>query len=308
MEYAKINVLIVTYNQADVIGRNIESIIRQKDYGLNEIVIADDCSKDNNWAVIQEYVNKYPHYIRAYRNEPNLGIYGNSNKLIKERGNADLYCWLEGDDALVDGLFADVQKQIRESKINLDEATGLFHDYMVVGPNGDEKRVSNRNILLKKKPISLYIRGMVSWRASLFTEGVMAQFVEADITRGVGTAESMFDSQFFKYLRKVYYSPIPGSIYYSGVGVSTDIGSHSSYYTTEVIENAGLLTNFWHLDKRDTLWMQYCVYRAQYLMNSSFITLMKTIFYYVRGSRGYNFNLHFVLHLVKEHFVYNTTK
>ena len=49
MEYKKISVLIVTYKQADVIGRNIESIIQQKEYGLHEIIICDDCSPDNNW-------------------------------------------------------------------------------------------------------------------------------------------------------------------------------------------------------------------------------------------------------------------
>ena len=56
MEYKKISVLIVTYKQANVIGRNIESILQQKDYGLHEIVICDDCSPDNNWEVIQSYV------------------------------------------------------------------------------------------------------------------------------------------------------------------------------------------------------------------------------------------------------------
>ncbi len=44
MAYARINVLIVTYKQADTIGRNIESILCQKEYGLNEIVICDDLS------------------------------------------------------------------------------------------------------------------------------------------------------------------------------------------------------------------------------------------------------------------------
>ena len=93
MEYKKISVLIVTYKQANVIGRNIESILQQKDYGLHEIVICDDCSPDNNWEVIQSYVEKYPNIIRAYRNNPNLGIYGNSDKCALLHGDAELFCW-----------------------------------------------------------------------------------------------------------------------------------------------------------------------------------------------------------------------
>lgn len=105
MEYKKISVLIVTYKQANVIGRNIESILQQKDYGLHEIVICDDCSPDNNWEVIQSYVEKYPNIIRAYRNNPNLGIYGNSDKCALLHGDAELFCWLEGDDALEPDVF-----------------------------------------------------------------------------------------------------------------------------------------------------------------------------------------------------------
>ena len=69
MVQAKISVLIVTYKQADIIGRNLDSILEQKDDGLFEIVICDDCSPDNNWEIISEYVKKYPSIIRAYRNE-----------------------------------------------------------------------------------------------------------------------------------------------------------------------------------------------------------------------------------------------
>jgi glycosyltransferase involved in cell wall biosynthesis len=296
MEYAKINVLIVTYNQEKVIGRNIESIIRQKDFGLNEIVIADDCSTDNNWQVIQDYISKYPGYIRAFRNNPNLGIYGNSNKLVKNRGNADLFCWLEGDDALVDGLFKDVQEQIIREQIDLSTATGLFHDY-IIDAQGKEKLVSNKHILDSKKPFSLYFRGMVSWRATLFTEPVLKQFIEVETKGGVGLAESMFDSQFFMYLQSRYYSPIPGSIYYSGIGVSTQLGLESSYHTTDVIKNNNILANYWKLDGKDKKWSKYNYNKASYLIKPTAPSFFKVLYYYIMGSVGYNFSVKFLVRL-----------
>ena len=48
----KINVLIITYNQEDLIKRAIDSILCQKEYGLNKIVVSDDCSSDNTWNVL----------------------------------------------------------------------------------------------------------------------------------------------------------------------------------------------------------------------------------------------------------------
>lgn len=302
MEYAKINVLIVTYKQADVIGRNIESILQQKEYGLNKIIICDDCSPDNNWEVIQEYVRKYPQYIIAYRNEHNLGIYGNSNKLLSLKGDADLYCWLEGDDALKNGLFKNAQEQIPKENIDLKEKVGIFHDFVVIDVNGTSKKYSNRHIMDNKMPLSLYIRGMVSWRATLFSKSVLDSFIKVTTDCGVGLAESMFDSQFFKYLKNTYYSPIEGSIYYSGIGVSTQLGGNSSYNTTEVINNNNILIDFWGLNKKDCYWMMHLYYKAQCQLTFSNRCYLKVLYYYIIGSIGYNFHIKHLCRLAISYF------
>ena len=147
MDYKKISVLIVTYKQADVIGRNIESILQQKEYGLHEIVICDDCSPDNNWEVIQSYVEKYPNIIRAYRNNHNLGIYGNSDKCASLHGDADLFCWLEGDDALEPGVFKGVQDFIAKNDIDVTPNVGIFCDYSSIDVNNKKVLHPNNRIL-----------------------------------------------------------------------------------------------------------------------------------------------------------------
>ena len=58
MNVNKINVLVVTYNQENVIGRCLESILCQKVFGLNKIIICDDHSTDNNWLIINAYKEK----------------------------------------------------------------------------------------------------------------------------------------------------------------------------------------------------------------------------------------------------------
>jgi len=264
----KINVLIVTYKQAGVIGRNIESILQQKEYGLNKIVICDDHSPDNNWEVIQQYVKKYPDYIEAYHNESNLGIYGNSNKLITLRGKADFYCWLEGDDALCDGFFKKAQEFIVDNKIDSSNAVGIFSGYKKITPEG--KEIDNNNDYLsqhpKRNPFGAYSRGFMSWRSGLYSSSVLDRFHEVDTSMGLSLAEYTFDSQWFLHIDEAFYMPYISSIYYSGIGVSTFIygGEYdkSEAYTqyTYYLEN-NAITVF------DRFWGKCHIIRADYCSN-----------------------------------------
>ena len=284
MKYKKISVLIVTYKQADVIGRNIESILQQREYGLHEIIICDDCSPDNNWDIIQSYVSQYPDIIRAYRNDVNLGIYGNSDKCASLHGDADLFCWLEGDDALESGVFKGIQEFISTNNINLDDAVGIFCDYSSVNPNGVKIKFPNNRILSGKSPLSLYIRGLVSWRASFFTQRVINQFTPTILDNGLALAELLFDSQWFRYVNETYYCPIKGSIYYAQVGVSTQLGYQSSFKKQQALIKWTYFQNSGYaLDRMDKNWLKFKIYQAQCLISPKIGVLLKCFYFYFTG-------------------------
>ena len=50
----RINILLITYNQENLIRRTLDSILCQKEIGINNIVVNDDCSKDNTWEILKE--------------------------------------------------------------------------------------------------------------------------------------------------------------------------------------------------------------------------------------------------------------
>ena len=77
----KVSVMIVTYNQENLIGETIESVISQ-DYPNLEIVVADDASVDGTQSVIKAYQEKYPLQIKPVLNPVNLGITGNCNAAL----------------------------------------------------------------------------------------------------------------------------------------------------------------------------------------------------------------------------------
>lgn len=90
-----VSVIIPAYNSAEVVGEAIESILGQT-YSNFELIIIDDCSTDDTWAVVSEYKQRDGR-IRAYKNDINLGIGGNRARGI-ELAKGRYICWQDADD------------------------------------------------------------------------------------------------------------------------------------------------------------------------------------------------------------------
>ncbi|QBF27920.1 glycosyltransferase [Pseudomonas tructae] len=97
----KLSVMIVTYNQVDLIGETIESVVSQG-YPNLEVVVADDASTDGTQAVINEYQKKYPLQVKPVFNPINLGVTGNSNAAFNAC-TGELLAVLGGDDLFLPG-------------------------------------------------------------------------------------------------------------------------------------------------------------------------------------------------------------
>ena len=84
----KISVGVITYNQESTIRQTLDSILAQKgDFDL-ELVIGEDCSLDNTFAICQEYADKYPisnvkYQIVLLPNQKNLGIMANFARVMQ---------------------------------------------------------------------------------------------------------------------------------------------------------------------------------------------------------------------------------
>ena len=76
----KVSVLIPTYNYAHILDVTIQSVLDQTFQDF-ELIIVDNCSKDNTVEVVQKYLSD-PR-VSFYRNETNLGLTGNWNRCLK---------------------------------------------------------------------------------------------------------------------------------------------------------------------------------------------------------------------------------
>lgn len=66
-----VSVITPVYNVTKVIGRSLDSMLMQ-DYKDLEIVLVDDCSKDNSAVIIKRYQEKYPNIV-YHKQEKNGG-------------------------------------------------------------------------------------------------------------------------------------------------------------------------------------------------------------------------------------------
>lgn len=86
---------MAAYNAERYVGKAIESILNQTFVDF-EFIIIDDCSTDKTWEIVQKYAKREARIVAA-KNEKNLGIAGNRNKLISlARGR--YIAWQDVDD------------------------------------------------------------------------------------------------------------------------------------------------------------------------------------------------------------------
>jgi len=217
----RISVLIITYNQENLLPRAINSLLSQKDY-IYEICISDDCSSDRSWEIMQDYSNRYPGLFKLNRNNPNVGMFENMEKTWT-MSSGDITYQLSGDDECGEGWFKKVIEFIKENKIDYrNELFCIYGDYEGVDPYG--KRTLHRNNLAisNKNQFSLSLRGIVGNRSACYSTLITRKFFKVSQGRS-HIAESALDRQLQLFTEKSYYIPMIGNIYYSGIGESTVI-------------------------------------------------------------------------------------
>lgn len=118
-----VSVCIITYNHEQFIGQAIDSVLMQKCTFPINIIIGEDCSIDNTWAICWEYARKHAH-IKLLDNQTNLGTVNNFLRTSKACSGKYI-AMLEGDDYWTDPH--KLQKQVDFLEANPDFIL-CYHD------------------------------------------------------------------------------------------------------------------------------------------------------------------------------------
>ena len=165
-----VSVSIITYNQRDLIGRAIDSVLDQRVNFDYEIIIGDDCSDDGTQEILRDYARRYPDKIqlilhpRRYRREV-PGRTNNTTNLLNCRGKYT--AMLDGDDYWTDPDKLQRQYDRMEAQ---PELSMCLHDAQMVyddPPAPGEDRLTHMSQHLGGSETGLYTHEDLAMRIRL---------------------------------------------------------------------------------------------------------------------------------------------
>ena len=117
MSEVKVSMAMLTYFHEPYIEKALNAALNQKTNFDYEIVVSDDCSKDNTLEILRKYEKMYPKKVRVIEHEENVGICRNEyDNWLECRG--DYIVVVAGDDMICDEN--KLQKQIDFLENNKD--------------------------------------------------------------------------------------------------------------------------------------------------------------------------------------------
>lgn len=108
MNTGSISVIMGIYNCADTLPQAIDSILAQT-YSNWELILCDDCSTDDTYAVAKRYAEKYPQKIKLLKNSENSRLAYTLNHCLAA-ASGELIARMDGDDYCAPDRF---EKQVR---------------------------------------------------------------------------------------------------------------------------------------------------------------------------------------------------
>jgi glycosyltransferase involved in cell wall biosynthesis len=211
----KHTVLILTYNQDKLISQTLESVLYQKSLPF-EVIISDDHSTDNTFEILNYYKLKYPSIIKLFRQERNLGIFGNQNFLINQV-SGDIVTFLAGDDLLKSNLFLQLNKFILKDKINLNSHFVIVTNTTTLHSNGNEIEYNNfKN--RHKNVFQLRLRDSINYRSVGISVPLLKKVGFLPLDLGYH-ADWLWNLRIDFFSEKHYFLNIQSSTYRMGLGV-----------------------------------------------------------------------------------------
>lgn len=120
----QIDVLLATYNGEKYLKEQIDSILNQT-YQNIQLIISDDCSKDNTRKILKEYEEKDSR-VKVYYQDENIGCIKNFEFLLKQVKN-EIYMLSDQDDVWMPEKIEKTYEQLENEKADL-----AFSDLEVV--------------------------------------------------------------------------------------------------------------------------------------------------------------------------------
>lgn len=223
----EVSIMIITYKRANGLKNALDSALKQTYKKPYEIVVVDDSGYDEATdKLMKEYCDKYKNII-YYRNEKNIGQYGNWNRVV-ELCRSPWYCSLHDDDMMKETYL----EEMTNIALKYGKKAGLIGCYI------DE--FDSNNFEINKKPINKFVKLFMTLRKKkpifltlkdnmkdIFPVASCLFINKAKALEIGGLNDEYFPSSDFAFAAKMnYYHDVifyPSILCYRGVGENVSL-------------------------------------------------------------------------------------
>ncbi len=128
-----ISIIIPCYNTGKYIEKCLNSLIEQVKQFDYEIILIDDCSKDDTAEVIENYISSHDYNIIFLKNKENIGAGASRNKAV-QIARYDYVSFIDSDDYISEDFYKNMLEALQENNADL-----VTCDIVVVDSDTDEQ-------------------------------------------------------------------------------------------------------------------------------------------------------------------------
>lgn len=210
-----ISMIVLTYNQQAFVRKAVKSALLQ-DCAPIEIIVSDDCSTDDTYAILAEEIGTYegPHKVVLNRNDRNLGLVAHINKIVRMAAG-EIIIPAYGDDISAPTRVSEIARVFeRQSPL-------LVHtDAIAIDDLGNETKSSfckasflrTTDALEIATSMALYLGASGAWHKHLFEKYGSLKYPEPYDDHVLGFRAALE--------RKIAYIQQPLIYYREGIGLS----------------------------------------------------------------------------------------
>lgn len=126
----QISIALCTYNGERFLAEQLESILEQTRLP-DDLVVCDDGSHDQTWAIIKEFSQRAPFPVRAFRNDPTLGSTQNFGRAVA-LCEGDVIVLSDQDDRWMPQKLARLERAFENPAIGM-----AFSNALILDENGE---------------------------------------------------------------------------------------------------------------------------------------------------------------------------
>lgn len=293
----KHSVLMITYNQEHLVSEALDSLFANKIIPY-EVIVIDDCSEDNTWNIILDYNNKYPSVIKSIKNDKNIGVIKNFNK-IKSMPSGNIVSFLSGDDMFMPNMFEIFNNAILKESIDLNfEKFAIITNTIYLYPNG-KKNLYNNYCLRKYDLFKARIRYSIDYRMTGISFNSWKLIPDLNENIGYNSDWIIMLDESLSIDKKIFVNEI-GAIYRVGVGVVSKTKNYDMMISKLKVINKIRKKYKNKLDKLDLLYLEKEFFISYLQVKRNYNIYIQSMLLVFRNILNFNYyRLHFVLRDLK---------